>query len=347
MKRIIICSDGTWNKPNTSDNGKKVRTNVQKFFDLIAKSDSAGTSQMRFYDEGVGAQGNLLTRCLNGATGRGIDDNIKDGYKFIIWNYEPGDEIYLFGFSRGAYTARSLAGLIRNCGIIKTNNLELIDEAYTIYRNRKNTHGPDSKIAEDFKTKNCYPDDFRIKLVGVWDTVGSLGMPLGWFQWYNKMKYQFYDTTLSSLIENAYHALALDEKRKNFVPSIWTPSEKVRNKEIRQVVEQRWFAGVHSDVGGGYVNEGLQDISLLWMIEKAGAAGLAFDNAGVLSRVKPDLACSISNSRTGIYKFLPSSLRKAHPQDLHDTVHAKMKLKPPPYSPTNIHDSHGRINFPL
>jgi uncharacterized protein (DUF2235 family) len=103
MKRIITCSDGTWNRPNELEDGKPVKTNVQKIFDFIEKKDPVkNITQIKYYDEGIGAQGNLLTRMLNGATGKGIDDNIKDIYRFICWNYEPGDEIYIFGFSRGA-----------------------------------------------------------------------------------------------------------------------------------------------------------------------------------------------------------------------------------------------------
>ena len=119
MKRIVSCSDGTWNKPNSRFEGIPVRSNVQKIFDLIRKKDDSGILQIKYYDEGIGAEGNLFTRLFDGATGKGIDENILDAYRFVVWNYEPGDEIYLFGFSRGAYTARSLAGLIRKCGIIR------------------------------------------------------------------------------------------------------------------------------------------------------------------------------------------------------------------------------------
>ena len=299
MKRIITCSDGTWNRPNVTEEGVAIRTNVQKIFAAINKIDKSGGKniyQLKYYDEGVGAKGNMLKRFFNGATGKGIDDNILNAYKFIIWNYDPGDELYIFGFSRGAYTARSLAGLIRNCGILKDNNLDLINEAYSIYRNRTSPdYAPEGIVAKKFREQYAYPFDknnFRIKLVGVWDTVGSLGIPLAWFQFYNKMKYAFYDTKLSSMIEYAYHALAVDEKRGNFKPTLWEESDNkiVPGDHIQQTVEQRWFAGVHSNIGGGYADEGLSDITLSWMITKAKALGLSFDADYMNNCIKPDAA---------------------------------------------------------
>src|SRR6185437_13398424 len=135
MKRIIICSDGTWNKPGNIENGLLVRTNVQKIFEVIAKRDG-DILQIKHYDNGVGVIGTAVTRAVNGALGVGLSDNIINAYKFIVWNYEPGDELYLFGFSRGAYTVRSLAGMIRRCGILKKQDLCLIKETYDFYRDR-------------------------------------------------------------------------------------------------------------------------------------------------------------------------------------------------------------------
>ena len=154
MKRIITCSDGTWNKPSTTQKGKPIRTNVQKIFDLICKRDAQNILQIKYYDQGIGAEGNWFTRTFDGATGKGIDNNIMDAYKFIVWNYEPGDEIYLFGFSRGAYTARSLAGLIRKSGILKKNDLNLLSKAYQLYRNHDAR--PDSDEAREFRISNSF-----------------------------------------------------------------------------------------------------------------------------------------------------------------------------------------------
>jgi len=331
MKRIITCSDGTWNKPNSSENGKHTRTNVQKLFDYVLH-ESNGVTQIKYYDEGIGASGSKLARIFNGATGKGIDDNIQDAYKFICWNYQPGDEIYLFGFSRGAYTARSLGGLIRKCGIIKKNDLNLIAEAYKMYRDQN--VAPDDATAMAFKTAYSYLPMPNIKFIGVWDTVGALGIPLSWFQWYNKKKYQFHDTTLSSSVEYAYHALAIDEKRTNFIPTLWQQS--VKAKSTNQVLEQRWFAGVHSNVGGGYPDEGLADISLQWMIDKAIAAGLSFDMECVKENVKPNVHGVFYESRSGFYKITKPFIRKVIADTFIDSsVNERMKLLAD-YKPTNI-----------
>ncbi|MEO8173825.1 MAG: DUF2235 domain-containing protein [Sediminibacterium sp.] len=329
MKRLITCSDGTWNKPGAKEQGKTVRTNVQKIFEAISKKDPQGVYQMKYYDEGVGAAGNLLTRVFNGATGEGIDDNIKDVYKFLVWNYEPGDEIYIFGFSRGAYTARSLAGLIRNCGILKNNDLKLIDEAYTLYRKRSDNAGPESTLAIDFKEKNSYTVD-NIKFIGVWDTVGALGLPLNMFQFINKRKYAFHDTTLSSIVENAFHALAIDEKRKTFAPALWTCSKNLDKRTTPQVMEQKWFAGVHSNIGGGYPDEGLSDIALDWMIEKAKVTNLAFDDDFITNEIKPDYKATIYNSYSTMYRLAGKYIReiekeKETNEEVHETAIKRFK----------------------
>lgn len=333
MKRIITCSDGTWNKPNTRENGKVIKTNVQKLFDCIHKRDTKGTPQVKFYDPGIGSSGNILVRMLNGATGKGIDENILDVYRFICWNYEPGDAIYLFGFSRGAYTARSLAGLIRKCGIIKTNDLDMIAEAYALYRNRK--VAPDDCPAVRFRRVHSY-DVRAIKFIGVWDTVGSLGLPLHSFQWYNKRKYAFYDTTLSSIVEHACHALAVDEKRKTFEPAWWVRSH--RESEVSQTLEQRWFPGVHSNVGGGYPDCSLSDIPLRWLFRKAHATGLHMDETCL---AHPD-ACDgvMYNSLNLLYRLLGKRDRKIIVDNVEsfidESVFKRMEALGPAYQPANV-----------
>lgn len=331
FKRIITCSDGTWNRPNTVDNGKPVQTNVQKIFDKISLRGPDNTLQIRYYDEGIGAQGNWWKRIFDGATGKGIDDNILDAYKFIVWNYEPGDEIYLFGFSRGAYTARSLAGLIRKCGIIKKNDLNLINEAYKLYRDK--SQAPDQNVATAFRSKYSY-EVTHIKFIGVWDTVGSLGIPLRWFQWYNRRKYSFYDTTLSSIVEHAYHAVAIDERRGNFKPTLWTPS-KNKSPEFKQVLEQRWFAGVHSNVGGGYPNEGLSNIALRWIMQKADDIGMAFEPKWK-EAAPVEKPWTLVNSRSLIFRLTPSYIREISSlADIDESVHERMK-EDPTYVPENV-----------
>ena len=190
MKRIITCSDGTWNKPNSSDNGKSVRTNVQKIFDCILNRDQNGISQIKYYDEGIGAQGNFLVRAFNGATGKGIDDNIQDAYKIICWNYEPGDEIYLFGFSRGAYTVRCLAHLLELCGVPTTTAGAQTPLSLEPKNLRKAATEASSILY--FWGLECMPNEDRTRkleafkakhrcvttvpyFIGVWDTVAAIG----------------------------------------------------------------------------------------------------------------------------------------------------------------------------
>ena len=336
MKRIITCSDGTWNRPNILMEGKPVRTNVQKIFDLVEKKEPVkNIMQIKYYDQGIGAQGSAITRLFDGATGKGIDDNILDAYKFICWNYEPGDEIYLFGFSRGAYTARSLGGLIRKCGIIKINDLNLISDAYKLYRDKKN--GPNSGMAITFRTKNSH-DVFSIKYIGVWDTVGSLGIPLNIFQWYNKNRYAFYDTALSSIVEHAYHAIAVDEKRSNFEPTWWYRSGNTENKSFKQVLEQRWFPGVHSNVGGGYPDSGLSDLALKWLFEKAKSAGL-YLSPSFTTNYKGDCKAKLYDSSKGIFSLLGKKQRKIIADNkesfIDESVLERMKLVSG-YKPKNV-----------
>ena len=303
MKRIITCSDGTWNRPGEFIQGKPVRTNVQKMFQAVSKYDAINkVYQLKHYDEGVGSEGNLFTRIFSAATGKGIDENILSAYKFIMWNYEPGDEIYLFGFSRGAYTARSIAGLIRNCGILRKMDLNLIKEAYAIYRNRSDTSKPGSDAALKFKADNSY-EVLNIKFIGVWDTVGALGIPINSFQIRNKHKYAFHDTTLSSIVDNAFHALSIDEKRGNFQPALWTRSQSAGARNTPQTLEQRWFAGTHSNVGGGYLNEGLSDIALKWLVDKSKATGLVFED-DFLQTIKPNSEDALQESYTSFYRWI-------------------------------------------
>lgn len=335
MKRIITCSDGTWNRPNTKGiDGKPIKTNVQRIFDCIEKRDKGNERiQIKFYDEGIGAEGNVLNRLLNGATGKGIDDNIIDVYKFICWNYEPGDEIFLFGFSRGAYTARSLAGLIRKCGIIKKNDLDLISDAYSLYRDKNN--GPASQKSERFRKENSH-EVASIKFIGVWDTVGSLGVPLQTFQWLNRRRYTFYDTALSSIVEHAYHALAVDERRKNFQPTLWVKSKNTQTG-VEQKLEQRWFPGVHSNVGGGYPDTGLSDIALKWLFQKAEIAGLCMDTG--FKSIPDNYAGTLYNSRSGVFALLPGKARIIEVDNetsfIDDSVYRRMELVKD-YRPANV-----------
>ena len=308
MKRIIICCDGTWNKPGNRDRGKMVKTNVQKIYESINEG-TAEVPQVKFYGQGVGTGFSFRNHFLGGATGLGIDENIQDAYKFLMWNYSQGDQIYLFGFSRGAYTVRSLAGFIRNCGIMKPEYLHLISEAYHLYRDRTSLTHPDSDLMKAFKKSyGIDSDETILRFMGVWDTVGALGIPLKLFGASNK-KFEFHDVTLSSKIEYAYHALAIDEKRKIFRPALWEISDNAIKTPGVQTSEQVWFSGVHSNVGGGYEDAGLSDITLEWMIDKAANTGLEFDEQ-YKDKIKMSSVGELRNSRTGMYRIFPPLLRK-------------------------------------
>jgi uncharacterized protein (DUF2235 family) len=307
MKRLITCSDGTWNKPGNTDCGKPVSTNVERMFQCICSEDTSADGQtvpqLKHYDPGVGTGTSLADKLLGGITGAGIDKNIKDVYTFLMLNYEPGDDIFLFGFSRGAYTARSIAGLIRNCGILKPEHLSLIDKAYELYRDRHKYTAPDSDLMEAFRKQYAWENVTPIKFLGVWDTVGSLGVPLPWYKLKNSNRYKFHDVTLSSTVEYACHALAIDERRKLFLPTLWEKSNTVKNDPShKQQMEQRWFAGVHSNVGGGYYDTGLSDIALNWLVNKAHAAGLCY-YPEVVQQIKGDYKGALRNSYTPLYWF--------------------------------------------
>ncbi|GAC1389425.1 MAG: DUF2235 domain-containing protein [Ginsengibacter sp.] len=304
MKKIVVCCDGTWSKPGNIDQGVVVETNVEKIYKAIT-SGSIECLQMKFYGQGVGTGFSIQDHLFGGSFGKGLDTNIQDAYKFIMWNYKQGDELYLFGFSRGAYTVRSLAGLIRNCGIMKPEYLHLVMEAYHLYRDRTELTHPDSDMMKSFKTFYGIENETEIKFIGVWDTVGALGIPVSLFNWYN-IRYEFHDIKLSSYVKYAYHALAVDEKRKLFKPALWEVKENTANRE--QVCEQVWFPGVHCNVGGGYADSGLSNLTLLWMIEKAQNTGLLFDEA-TLKAIKAESCAEIRNSIRGVFKFTPKQLR--------------------------------------
>lgn len=250
-KKIIFCLDGTWDTPQSN-------TNVYKMFKAILSLED----QLTFYDDGLGTDGFPLERLIDGALGNGLFEKIKASYKKIAEVYKKGDDIFLFGFSRGAYIARSLAGMISICGLPALFfDEDLVQKAFKAYRH--------PYLRKDIlKSLNHYElIQAPIKMVGVWETVGSLGIP----SVFGKIGplYGFLDTSLHPNIEHAYHAVAIDEKRQSFHPTLWSPSSSPK-----QTLEQVWFPGVHGDVGGGYKETGLSDICLGWMMKKASQLGL-------------------------------------------------------------------------
>ena len=266
-KNIVVCCDGTWNEPDEHP------TNVVKLMRALRPTHpDSGRSQIVYYDEGVGTHWGL-DKVLGGALGIGLSENIKQAYRFIANNYEDGDRIYCFGFSRGAFTVRSLGGLLGAVGLLPKIELDDFGRAYAYYRlkqeERKGAKGQEL-------LKRLHPrSDVRIHFMGVWDTVGALGIPLSFLRGVGRSKYAFHDTELGRSVTHARQALAIDERRGDFAPAIWTaPADRDLDK---QTLEQVWFVGAHSNIGGGYEDSRLSDIALIWMIEQAEAQGLAFD----------------------------------------------------------------------
>lgn len=304
MKRIAIFCDGTWNSADQEKNGEPCPTNVIKL--ALRTARRAGTMpQLVFYDQGVGTGGSL-DKLTGGAFGRGLDDNLYEAYRFLVLNYEPGDELFLFGFSRGAYTARSLAGMIRKCGILRLRHARRYREAISLYCDDRH---PDDGPAQAFR-KECSVtgnDPVPIRFMGVWDTVGALGIPVRGLRALTAHKYRFHDVELSGIVQHACHALAIDERRAPFEPAIWAYQPK-----DGQVVEQVWFCGVHSDIGGGYPPQesGLSDIALEWMRGRARVAGLAIDaEVDATHALNPDPMATPHDSKTGLYRLTPGKDR--------------------------------------
>lgn len=274
-KIIILGFDGTWNTPDKNPEvDGDTDTNVRKFILALDKVNTEGKEQLSWYDEGVGTK--WYDKVTGGAFGLGLSKNIMQAYEFLVKNHKDGDSIYILGFSRGAYSARSLVGMIRNSGLLRLQSIvdddgevgeqgrNLLSEAYELYRTR-NDHA-DSENSKLFRMSYCKNPTPNIQFLGVWDTVGALGIPLNSFGHFNRNYFEFHDTELSGIVLNAFHALAIDENRQNFAPTLWMPKEKPF-----QHVEQTWFVGSHANIGGGYPESGLSNIALSWMMEKAEA----------------------------------------------------------------------------
>jgi uncharacterized protein (DUF2235 family) len=306
-KRLIVCCDGTWNTADQAIAGKPSPTNVTKLALSIASEDSGGVSQRVYYHPGVGTS--RWERLSGGAFGVGLSRNVFDAYRFLVDNYDSGDWLYLFGFSRGAFTARSLAGLIRNSGILRRENADRIDDAWALYRNADTPKGVAATLF-----RGAYSHQPRIHFIGVWDTVGALGVPGFGPRWLKPVvrlvnsRYQFHDTNLSTRVHGAFHALAIDEQREAFEPTLWHQQPGADQQEPKQELKQVWFTGVHCDIGGGYADTSLSDIALLWMADRAQEYGLEFQrdafSAGGPSEMTP-------GESTG-FKVVPDAMKGPH-----------------------------------
>ncbi len=269
MKRLVVCCDGTWNKPDsqTVTNVEKIARTVQT--DPVA---TGGVHQLVYYVSGVGAGSYGADKVLGGAFGFGLFHNVIACYRFLAQNYEPGDEVFIVGFSRGAYTARSVAGMVGRVGLLTRVSLveERLPSAVHMYQRTQGPHGAFGDSVEEFRHDHC--NAVKVSFLGVFDTVGALGVPG------LQRAPRFHDVQLSGQVLQARHALAIDETRLKFAPTFWEAAADRADAATEDPrVKQVWFEGAHSDVGGGYSDTGLSDTSLLWMAREAHAAGLVFD----------------------------------------------------------------------
>jgi len=286
-KKIIVFCDGTW---NIEDNPKQ--TNVVR---LLQATECEPDQAIR-YVRGVGTH--WAERKLGGYLGIGINNNIIEGYRFIVNNYRPGDSVWIYGFSRGAYTARSLAGFIHNMGILKRENMNMIGLAYKHYReSRMEEWRPNGTKSIEWRKAHTWsgPEDSKeqryIHFLGVWDTVGALGAPLsgpsGWIIT-RFFDIGFHSVELSSSIQAAFHALAIDERRWPYRPTHMVFNAYQQSQPDH--FQEKWFPGDHCNVGGGGETIGLSDLALQWMAEKSIEHGLKIDlNKLQDPHWKPDL----------------------------------------------------------
>ena len=334
MKRIALCADGTWNIRDQVDKVTKKRhpSNVTKVARAILPRASNGIDQIVYYHDGVGTAGGL-DRWTGGAFGEGIEANVRDLYRFLVYNYETSDELYLLGFSRGAFTVRTLAGFMNKVGLVHKDDDYYVPELWDCYEGSK---GPGSaewtNAFHNIKVPRSCP---AIRFIGVWDTVGALGAPGFLGQILNKNKYKYHDVGLNSHIQNAYHALAIDERRRPFQPNLWSRPDGWSGN-----VEQAWFPGVHCNVGGGYAPDGLANEALHWMIEKAEKLGLEFD-AGYLNFFRPCFNSVLNDSMTTAYRLLGEYVRPigdqlADGEALHKSTMDRRNLPECQYHPDNL-----------
>ncbi|HSM82527.1 MAG TPA: DUF2235 domain-containing protein [Nodosilinea sp.] len=324
MKRLVVCCDGTWQEAS-----QKIPTNVVKLAQIIKTNDALlQQPQMVEYSPGIGSGGKWLKRLGGGAFGWGIDENIQAAYRFLCLNYDAGDEIYLFGFSRGAYTVRSLAGLMRIAGgLLPSNEVLKVPAVYDIYRSQGHSNDRAQSSPEDLSRRELERKQramqalstrvrpARVTVLGCWDTVGALGIPrtIPLLSQLINHKYEFHDCQLSNIIDYALHAVAIDEARKVFD---YTPMQQSQpNIDAGQVLHQVWFPGGHGAVGGGdLASLPLADGALLWMIDtiqRTLKLGLEFDLSAVQSN--------------------PAVPRSAHSYSIQPQPAARVEAKPVPW----------------
>lgn len=389
-KNIILCSDGTGNKGGSTPDSnvfkiyKAIKLNYieKNHGDKENNHDKKKKVQVTFYDNGVGTSSFSIMKAIGGGMGWGFEENVKDLYKFLGQNYEPGDDIYIFGFSRGAATVRAFAGLIEHCGLVLKHKEDgtvieeaeferLIEMALAGYQKGK-IERDENDIAKRAISKNFMEaDSFRknyafeheeyapdgklkIEFMGIWDTVSALGSPQ--IPPLDKIldiikPHKFYDLEPENCVKNVYHAIAVDDERRTFWPLVWDESK------FNGTIEQVWFPGMHSNVGGGYNRQELANVTFDWMVERLASHKVNSKPRNGGLDLKPDAindACQNANpfglmydSREGLaifYRYYPRPIQELcekiliEPIKIHDSVIHRMKYETAGYAPIQLPD---------
>ena len=327
-KQIVVCMDGTWNDPVE-------HTNVYRLFQMLPGEErqvdengpirshlvKSSDQVIAYCFESIG-RGGRSRGLLGGTQGIGLHDCMIDAYLLVSQVYQGGDKIWLFGFSRGAWAARSLGAFIARSGLIPAVNADdadAADKAEKIWLDYKEGRG--MKRGGRFWRHN---DETPIRMIGVWDTVGELGVPL-----FNGLRLadrdelrflRFADRELSPRVEYGRQALAIDEHRADFTPTLWAE---------REGIKQVWFAGAHADVGGGYENHGLSDVALEWMLQEVNDldAGLGLSPGQLSEALAPDcLQDRHDETRGPVWRTRPSKARKiSEAAELHPSVLQRLR----------------------
>ena len=348
-KRIVICTDGTGNR-----GGRNRGTNVWRIFNSVDRY-SNDCKQITYYDDGVGSDKFRLFRLIGGAFGIGLSRKIRDAYTFLVVNYEEGDRIFMFGFSRGAFTVRSLAGMICRCGLLqrkpflasrrqaRKRSVQRILDAYRSEREMPGSEGEDGyesdRIRRFLGIGHMPLRMAPVHFVGIWDTVDAVGGTFGsltildrlWRRLFKKRWWGFHDLDPHPEIRHAYQALALDDERRTYHPKIWDRSNNDLAQGMRrqpgcrsldrpckesapdQIIEQVWFAGAHSNVGGGYPKDSLSLVPLYWMMCRAQDCGLHFlRSRWAQYRESADPHGRLYDSRSGLAAFYRYARRRVH-----------------------------------
>ena len=348
MKNIVLLSDGTGNGA-----AKRHQTNVWRLYHAL---DVHRDDQIAFYDDGVGSQEFWLFKILGGAFGWGLQNNVIGLYKTLCRTYKRDDKVYLFGFSRGAFTVRMLAGMIEHCGLY-TDYDDEDDLRKTARGNFQHYHSkysrgwltwPCRRLFRSSRSKNG-GETPKIQFMGVWDTVEAYGLPVDWLAvFWDWVIYplRFVDKGLGSGVLRTCHALSIDDERQTFHPVLWEKEEEKTAKRVKQV----WFAGVHSDVGGGYPRHELALVTLDWMISEVeyreGRPGLHFiPEVQKEYRKYSDWHGIQHDSRSGVaayYRYKPREIKRLCNSagikipKIHRGVLERIRQEIVPYGPTAL-----------